>query len=525
MEAYAHVEDPSFAASDEQFTQIKERLVGSEAIAMSNGALEKLILAEGTELMRRLFQDHLRLRTTLEREHGMRRAVRGSDGEVRTHRRDTARGLETLFGGVEVERVGYGSRTAPSLHPADAALNLPEDRYSHGVRRRIAELSACGSFDQSIEELAKSSGATLGKRQAEELAVRAASDFDAFYESREQASRLEAAQTGDILVLSVDGKGIVMRPEDLRPATRKAASKRRPKLSKRRSKGEKAGTKRMATVAAVYTAAPHVRTADDVVHDLRRSTDAPAPTRRPQPENKRVWASVTKPPATVIEEVFAEAQRRDPSRAKRWTALVDGQESQLSLLEAAASRHGVELTIILDVIHVIEYLWKAAWAFHAEGDPLAQDWVGVRLRRILEGEAIHVAAGIRRSATLRGLTGAGRTNVDKACDYLLKNAPYLRYHEYLADGRPIATGVIEGACRHLVKDRMDLTGARWRLAGAEAVLRLRALRVSHDLDAYWSFHEQREYERNHQRHYAGTVPCVIGTRSLRERRAHLRLVK
>src|SRR5204862_4306916 len=116
---------------------------------------------------------------------------------------------------------------------------------------------------------------------------------------------------------------------------------------------------------------------------------------------------------------------------------------------------------------------------------------------------------IRRSATRRGLTAEQRKAADTCAGYLLNHTAYLRYHEYLAAGLPIATGVIEGACRHLVKDRMDLTGARWSLDGAEAVLRLRALRTSGDFDAYWRFHEQQDYRRNHVAVYAdGQVPPI-----------------
>ena len=93
---------------------------------------------------------------------------------------------------------------------------------------------------------------------------------------------------------------------------------------------------------------------------------------------------------------------------------------------------------------------------------------------------------------------------------------------------PIATGVIEGTCRHLVEDRMNLTGARWSLTGAEAVLRLRALRSSNDFDAYWKFHEQQEYERHHASHYADhrvpeTVPSAVSS-SRPTRRRTLKIV-
>jgi hypothetical protein len=159
----------------------------------------------------------------------------------------------------------------------------------------------------------------------------------------------------------------------------------------------------------------------------------------------------------------------------------------------------------VDIIHDIEYLWKAARVFHPESGPDLENWVGHRLIEILRGKAGLMAGGMRRSATRRKLTADVRKPVDICAGYLLNHSAYLRYDRYLAQGLPIATGVIEGACRHLVKDRMDVTGARWSLNGAEAVLRLRALCSSGDFDEYWRFHEACEYKRTHQSRYAGGV--------------------
>jgi hypothetical protein len=154
---------------------------------------------------------------------------------------------------------------------------------------------------------------------------------------------------------------------------------------------------------------------------------------------------------------------------------------------------------------VLEYLWRAAWSFFAEGDPAAEGWVSDKALDILAGRASIVAASIRRKATCLRLEEGERANADRCADYLLNKAPHLDYATALANGWPIATGVIEGACRHLVKDRMDITGARWGLAGAEAVLKLRALRCNGDFDEYWQFHLRQERRRVHESRYAGGV--------------------
>ncbi|MFT6374534.1 MAG: hypothetical protein ACJARS_001177 [bacterium] len=223
---------------------------------------------------------------------------------------------------------------------------------------------------------------------------------------------------------------------------------------------------------------------------------------RPKPERKRVWASVDKPLATVVDECFTEAMARDPWLDRTWVVWVDGNKDQIRAGEGMAEPYEVVLTIIEDVIHVLEYLWKAAWCFFDKGDPKVEEWVQQRALLVLEGKAPNVATGINRSATKRGLTAKQRKNVDKCAGYLLRNKARLRYDEYLAKGLPIATGVIEGACRHLINDRLAITGARWGLKGAGASLRLRALRASGDLDEHWAFHRRRELERNHLQNYA-----------------------
>jgi hypothetical protein len=157
---------------------------------------------------------------------------------------------------------------------------------------------------------------------------------------------------------------------------------------------------------------------------------------------------------------------------------------------------------VIDFVHVVEYLWKAAWSFHKEGDLAAEAWVRRHAQAVLDGGAKRVAATIRRAATTAGLDRAQRAGADACAKYLANKHAHLDYPTALRNGWPIATGVIEGACRHLVKDRMDLTGARWGLHGAEAILKLRALRSNDDLDEYWTYHLAQERQRVHKSRYA-----------------------
>lgn len=499
------------------FEHIVDFLDSKEGCSMTISKLERELEKRGRELMRILLQEHLDSRGP----GRCKEPVCGADGIERPQTRLQERKIETVFGTVKDNRTGYGQEGVESLHPLDAELNLPPERYSLELRRRVAEEAAKNSFDETVETIAKTTGGHVPKRQAEELVKRAAQDFDAFYEMR-QCKPAKDEATGPVLVITADGKGVVLHEKDLKEQTRKAAAKRKQKMGKRLSKGEKKNAKRMATVAAVYTTDTFVRAAEDLVAEASCTIDK---AKRPRPEQKRVWASIEKTPEQVISEAFAEAFHRDPNNEKHWVALVDGNNTQIRILRRMAREKGFDLTIIVDIIHVIEYLWDAGRAFHPESGPELENWVRHRLLGVLRGKAGLMAGGMRRSATRKKLSPEARKPVDTCATYLRNKSPFLHYDRYLSQGFPIATGVIEGACRHLVKDRMEVTGAKWRLEGAEAVLRLRALRASNDFDEYWDFHEACEYKRNHQDLYAGGgVPATTNSRPS-SRRGHLKVIK
>ncbi|MGH8903147.1 MAG: ISKra4 family transposase, partial [Egibacteraceae bacterium] len=447
------------------------------------------------QLQRRLYQDHLDLRAAREADH---HDVTGADRVERT-RTETGhhRKLATVFGEVSVERKAYRAPGACNLHPADAALNLPVERHSHGLRKLAALESTRGSFEDAAQAIGRATGTPIGKRQVEQLAARAAADVCDFYEARER----RACPDSDVLVISADGKGIVMRPQALREQTARAAQNSGNKLQTRLSRGEKRNRKRMAEVGAVYDITPVVRAPADIIgSDQPRQTE---PTPGPKARDKWLVASVDKTTAEVIAAVFDEACRRDPDHRRPWVALVDGNAHQISRIQAEAAQRDVKVSIVLDFVHVLEYLWKAAWSFFAEGDPAVERWVAGHAVRVLEGGSGVVAAAIRRKATTNKLPPDKRKGADACADYLVSRGPYLSYAHALSSGWPIAAGIIEGACRHLVKDRMDITGARWGLPGAEAVLELRALVSNGDFDDYWDYHLTQEHERVHCSHYLG----------------------
>ncbi len=494
-----HNTEDAFGASRARFDEACSFLGGQDAMELTHAELEARLAVDVRELVRQLLQDHLDLRAA--REERLYEVVDDKGAPRGAVEAGHRRPLQTMFGTVTVTRFAYRRRGEENLYPADAALNLPEEVHSHGLRELAAIESTRGSFEDATDAIHRTTGAGMGKRQAEELTRRAAVDFEAYYE---QTSTMRA-NDGDVLVVSMDGKGIVMRPDALRPATAKAAGKATSKLKTRLSKGEKRNRKRIAEVGAVYDATPVPRTAPDVIG---RKNDADK-VEGPKAKNKWLTASVVDDASQVISAVFEEAERRDPAHTRTWVALVDGANHQIDCIEAEAAHRGIEISIVVDFVHALEYLWSSAWSFFAEGDPAAEDWVADKAIAVLEGKTSTVAASIRRKATCLGLDARTRENADTCADYLLAKKNYLDYPRALEQGWPIATGVIEGAVRHLVKDRMDLTGARWGLQGAEAVLKLRALRSNGDFQRYFKFHLTREHQRVHEARYAdATIPMA-----------------
>jgi len=502
VQGYVPAGDGAFAKSRECFRGIIAWVASEDAAGLRHADLEEQLGGRGRELLRLLFQDRLDLTAAREER---RHDVAGKDGVVRTRaERGRARPLMTVFGQVAVSRIAYRSPGRPNVHPADAALSLPEEKHSRGLRKLAAIESARGSHEAAGAAVTRATGVQVGKRQVEDLARRCAAHAEAFYLRRV----IEPAPGEWPLVLTFDGKGIVMLPQALRPATARAAAAAEGRLATRLSPGEKHGRKRMAELACVYDAAPVPRAPGDVIATpaqkrKKKKAQAARPKgtgkpREPQARGKWLTASVTDDIPAVIAAAFDEAERRDPGHSREWVVLIDGNNTQIEAVTAEAARRDVTVTIVIDFIHVLEYCWKAAWSFFDKGERAAEEWVADQARKILHGKARQVAAGIRRRATTYGYAGPERAGADECARYLDNKQDHLDYATALGKGWPIATGIIEGACRHIpVKDRMDITGARWSLEGAEAILKLRAITATGDFEDYWRFHLRQEHERIH----------------------------
>jgi hypothetical protein len=393
----------------------------------------------------------------------------------------------SIFGEFRLQRVVYGSREKQKIEfvPLDNRLQLPEGTFSYVLQDWDQSLCVEQAFGQAATTVQRILGLQQSVDSLEHMNQEMAKDVTTF-----MLTQAQPEEEGEIVVASADQKGIVMRRQ---------ADDPRPKAH--RTKGDKASQKRMATVATVYTVDRYARTPEEVVSALFR--DAPEPSRaRPKPQHKEVWASLPRDdvPGSGIDSAFAWMigelllRGRAKDKTKPLVYLSDGQEA---LWEARQEWMPERAVGILDLLHVTPRLWKAAPVFHKEGSQEAEDFVRARVLRVLQGKAAGVIRGLREMATKHRLVGAKKKTIASVCAYLEANLERMHYDEYLRAGYPIASGAVEGACRHLVKDRMERAGMHWTVPGAQAMLDVRSVYVSGMWDNYQKYRAAHETEKSY----------------------------
>jgi hypothetical protein len=454
-----------------------------QAAALDHGDREKVIAESGRELQRQLLESTF----TIDCAREERAAPLISAAGIRhgTIERGCARGVVSIFGAVRARRMAYRNTREANLYPADARWILPEDPYSMGMRALVAYHLAEGGYGQALEVIRARTGVTVGRAQIAGIAGDLAGWVDEFYDQRAFAADTDLPDS-DVIMMQADGKGIAMRPEH-RASAGKDSDSAHP------------GTKKMAEIVAVADFTPAVRDPGDIAAPPARRKERPGP----QARDKWVAASITDSIQDMIGVAFNEADRRDPYGIRQRVFLVDGNKQQLTAIAAHAGERGLKVPVYIDFIHVSGYLGKAAAALHP-GDPqAAREWADGQKLRVLHGRAKAVAATLASVAAKARAKNSrlDLTDVDKAVTYLTNNHQYMRYDKALAAGWPIATGMIEGACRFVIEDRFGITGARWSPDGADVILKLRAVVVNGDLDDFMAYYKQRYLEDIHLTRY------------------------
>jgi hypothetical protein len=413
----------------------------------------------------------------------------------------------SAFGPTPFRRYVYATRETQrqEVVPLDAKLGMPEGNTSYLLEKWSGVRCVKESYQESRDTLLGIVGFAPSVNCLEDIVARVAEHTEVYLDQQEP---VDPTKEEEILVATSDCKGVPMRHVD---APRKKQSDDLPRR-KRLKKGEKNGQKRMACVGGVYSVAPFHRTAEDVVNEILRNKKQE---QRPKPQNKRLRAVLThevdgkeiNAKGVIFDWLAKELLQRDPHEHRIVVAVMDGETKLRDLQELKISR----AIGILDIWHVTEYVWKLAHCFHSEGSDEAEAFVDTYLRKLLQGKVRRVIGGIRQMATKReDLSKPKVEKVEQYLNYFAERCEYMKYDEYLAAGYPIGSGVVEGACRHLVKDRMEQTGMRWRIAGAQAVLSLRALYVNDDWDAFHADRIETEQRKlyPYKRHLCAILNCA-----------------
>lgn len=484
--------DVTAAAKAGDFFDTVERAVFSRVLEIGRQAMNLLLSLQG--------------------EGDLGDELETSEGPIQRSEKPAHTIVRSIFGEHHFLEFTYspGKNKTISLRPVSARLALPGSRWSF----LLQEFSQMLGVDQAYSQAMMNLGQILGGRFSVDTAERingqlgqAAGEFLADLPAPEKGSE------GKLLVATVDCKGVPLVKEDC------------PKVAAFETAKKNPGNRRMATVTSVYTVDPHLRTAAEITAALFRDEpqEDSARRKRPAPQNKNTTAHFpvieddgagNSVPVSGIHVGIAwlceqVAQRR--RRGQVLIALMDGQESLWATMKLHL-RFAAKTVPILDILHALAYIWKAAGLFETS-EPARREFTRTRLLRILHGEVRGVIQGLRSLGTRRQLTGEKRKSLQRICGYLEKNAERMRYDEYLRRGYPVASGVIEGACRHLVKDRMERSGMRWTLEGARSMLNVRAAFQSDHWRTFLNWRTQQEVTRihRHQNHLENYTPSMLAS--------------
>jgi hypothetical protein len=481
------VED-RFCKAAKAFSAVLNKLQGSAERGEAVHVVEELTWSGLIEMGREMIVGYIRKQDEeIPRpdmiEHEGKRLRRLPERRVREY--------VSAFGPTPFARDVYAARETQrqEVVPLDAKLGMPESDTSYLLQKWSGTQFVKESYKESRVTLEGILGFAPSVNCLEDMAAQASEHAELYFD---QQAPVDAMTEAEILVATSDCKGVPMRKVD---APRGKQADDVPQR-KRLKKGEKKGQKRMACVGGVYSVAPFRRTVEDVLNEILRKEKQE---QRPKPQNKRLRAVLTREVGgeevnakdVVFDWLARELQQRDPHEQRTVVAVMDGENKLRDLQEVKLKR----AVGILDIWHVTEYLWELAYCFYRDGSAEAEAFVETYLRKLLEGKVHRVIGGIRQMASKRDLSQPKWDKVEDCLNYFAVRSEYMKYDEYLAAGYPIGSGVVEGACRHLVKDRMEQAGMRWRIAGAQAILSLRAIYVNDDWDA---FHTDRIQTEQHK---------------------------
>lgn len=412
---------------------------------------------------------------------------------VRRSARKHRRIYRSIFGNLEIHRFVYQQRAKTKVlrSPLDEKLGLPADEVSYVLEDWLTNLCVSMTYTEASGFLRQTLGIRTPASTAENRVRKLGEYVESFYEQREP---VPAEDEQEILVCMADAKGVpIRRPLEqrlheelgMKPHLRNHKNDYE-KSTRRQAVGDKTARTQRATAGACYSIAPQRRNAEQMLaaeDEKQAGVDRDA-----QPQNKRLWAEMTVIGEGEVsrgaERVFAElahdVAQRDPDGQKPVVCVMDGDRSLWKLQE----EYLPQAVGIIDLYHVMEKLWKGAHCFHRDSSIEAEAFVNRYLRMLLEGKVDHVRGVLQRFLQQKTLTPTKRANLQEVISYLKTNRERMRYDIYLAAGYPIGSGVIEGACKHVIGDRFCGSGMRWEIEGAQPLLDLRVTHLNDQWDQF-----------------------------------------
>ena len=466
-----------------QFEHLIDFVTGEKAQVATADHIErglfKLLVILGASLLQLFF--------VLRSKACSRETMRSDDNKILRYHRDTVRHYYSIFGKITFERPYFYNKNVGKCIPMDEALSLGADGYSDLLRELSSYVDVDSVYEKTADIFNRLLGLSLSTRDLQQNVAEDSADVEAYYDQKPPPQPVLEAT---ILVAQADGKGVPMILEE---DETKAKSE-----PVRMGKGQKRGNKKEAIVTSAYTIAPAVRTPEEVVAsyfdlskaEFAKDTQLPDGHSRPKPQNKYVWATLDGKD-TALSRLSRLINLHEGAHIQQRVALCDGCEA----LQLRIAIHLPGFTILLDFIHASEYLWKVANVLLGETNPLRIEWMAEKTLLMLSGKTDQLVADFLRQAQLDQASAVQRNQLKITANYFERNLPYMDYPTYLANGWPIASGVIEGACRHFVKDRCELSGMRWTQTGAESLLRLRAIAENGDWDAYHTYRKAQRHIR------------------------------
>ncbi len=465
-----------------EFEHLLEFVTGEEARTAKADKIERGLFTMLLKLGAKLFQ----LFFTMRSEICSRQAVQSENGQVLPYHRDTERVYFSIFNKVFIERPYFYKQGVGAQIPLDAELGLGDDSYSDLLRETTEYLAVYHVYGGSnVDFMERLFGFSLSTRALQQNVAEDSESVEAYYAQKPPPCPESEAE---LLVIQADGKGVPMVLEEDEV----------PEAQVRLGKGQKHGHKKEAIVTAIYSIPAAPRTASEVTASFFKENQ---PTKRlkkeAKPKNKHVWATLDGKDV-ALSRLSLQVALREGAHILHRVALCDGCEA----LQSRMLLQFQGFILILDFVHANEYLWDVANSLLGEASEQRLEWVKSRTLQILSGQTEQVIAELRQIAKNKKTKMMQRKQLHKTANYFERNLPYIDYQTYLANGYPIASGAIEGACRHFVKDRFELSGMRWLQTGAENLLRLRAVAENDDWDAYYAYRrEQRQL-----RLYGQSVP-------------------